>query len=200
MTPMKNTSEDQDLLRPHSYDGIQEYDKRLPNWWLFTLYGAIAYAIGYWVFYHETHIGLEPGLAVEMQMAENKAAATRNASALSDDLLWKLSQDPQTVEAGKATFLANCASCHLPTLTGQIGPNLVDEFWIHGGKPMEVVKTINTGVLEKGMPTWGPVLGQQKITEVAAFIMSHHKKDEPVKQAPPWIPGQAMQPPATAGK
>lgn len=199
MTPMKNPSEDQELLRPHSYDGIQEYDKRLPNWWLFTLYGAIVFSIGYWMFYHEFHVGLEPGVAVEMQMTENKVAATRNASVLSDEMLWRMSRDPQVVETGKATFLANCASCHLPTLTGQIGPNLVDEFWIHGGKPLEVVKTINTGVLEKGMPTWGPVLGQQKITEVTAFIMSHHKEGESIKQAPPWIPGQIMQVPPTAG-
>jgi cytochrome c oxidase cbb3-type subunit 3 len=196
---MKNPSDNKELLRPHTYDGIQEYDQRLPNWWLFTLYGAIVFAVGYWMFYHEYHIGLEPGVAVEMQIADNKAEASRKSGVLTDDLLWNLSQDSKTVEAGKATFLANCASCHLATLTGQIGPNLIDEYWIHGGKPLEVVKTINTGVLEKGMPTWGPVLGNQKITEVAAFIFSHHKRGEPIKQAPPWIPGQAMQVPATAG-
>jgi cytochrome c oxidase cbb3-type subunit 3 len=195
---MKIPTEEQEPVRPHTYDGIQEYDKRLPNWWLFTLYGAIAYAVVYWMFYHEFHIGLEPGVAVEMQITENRAAANRNANVLSDDLIWKLSQDAQTVDAGKATFLANCASCHLATLTGQIGPNLIDEYWIHGGTPLEVIKTIDKGVLEKGMPTWGPVLGNQKITEVAAFIFSHHKKGEAIKQAPPWIPGQPMQLPATA--
>ena len=196
---MKNAPEEEDSLRPHSYDGIQEYDKRLPNWWLFTLYGAIVFAIAYWIYYHEFHIGLESGVAVEIQMSENKVLATRNASVLTDDLLWHMSREPAVVESGKATFLANCASCHLPTLTGQIGPNLVDEFWIHGGHPLEVVKTINTGVLEKGMPTWGPILGQHKITEVAAFILSHHKEGEPIKQAPPWIPGQVAPTPSTAG-
>ena len=64
---------------------------------------------------------------------------------------------------------------------------------------LEVVKTFNTGILEKGMPTWGPVLGQQKITQVTAFIFSFHKPSEPIKQAPPWIPGQVMQLPTTAG-
>lgn len=196
---MNNSSEDQEILRPHSYDGIQEYDKRLPNWWLFTLYGAIVFSLGYWLYYHAFHIGLGQEVAVELQMMKNRAAATRNASVLSDELIWRLSQDAKVVESGKSVFLANCASCHLPTLTGQIGPNLVDEYWLHGGKPLEVVKTINTGVLEKGMPTWGPVLGQQKIAEVAAFIFSFHKQGEPIKQAPPWIPGQVMQVPSTAG-
>jgi len=191
-------AEEQEPVRPHTYDGIQEYDKRLPNWWLFTLYGAIFYAVVYWIYYHEFHLGLEPGVAVELQITENRTAANRNANVLSDDLIWKLSQDPQTVEAGKATFLANCASCHLATLTGQIGPNLIDEYWLHGGKPLEVIQTINKGVLEKGMPTWGPVLGNQKITEVAAFIFSYHKKGEPIKPAPPWIPGQPMQVPTAS--
>lgn len=191
-------SEDQVPVRPHSYDGIQEYDHRLPNWWLFTLYGAIAFAIGYWIFYHQLHIGLEPGPRVEQEIRDNQNLAARSSGVLTDDIFWQLSRDPKVTDAGKATFMANCASCHTPALTGLIGPNLIDEYWLHGGTPMEVFKTINTGVLEKGMPTWGPVLGKQKITEVEAFIFSFHKQGEPIKQAPPWIPGQPMQLPAGA--
>lgn len=192
---MNNPTEEKELIRPHTYDGIQEYDKRLPNWWLMTLWGAIFFAVVYWIYYHQFHIGLEPNIAVEIQMMENRRSASLNASVLTDDSLWTLSRDSKIVEAGKTTFLTNCASCHLPTLTGQIGPNLVDEYWLHGGKPLEVSTTIEKGVLEKGMPTWGPVLGKQKITEVVAFIFSYHKPGESIKQAPPWVPGQVMQVP-----
>lgn len=192
---MNNPSEEKELIRPHTYDGIQEYDKRLPNWWLMTLWGAVAFAIVYWVYYQELRIGREGGVAVEVQMMENRQAASLKSSVLTDNSLWTLSRDPKIVDAGKATFLANCASCHLPTLTGQIGPNLVDEYWLHGGNPLEVTTTIEKGVIEKGMPTWGPVLGKQKITEVVAFIFSHHQQGEPIKQAPPWVPGQVMQVP-----
>lgn len=192
---MNNSSEEKELIRPHTYDGIQEYDKRLPNWWLMTLWGAVAFAIVYWVYYQELRIGREGGVAVEVQMMENRQAASLKSSVLTDSSLWTLSRDPKIVDAGKATFLANCASCHLPTLTGQIGPNLVDEYWLHGGNPLEVTTTIEKGVIEKGMPTWGPVLGKQKITEVVAFIFSHHQQGEPIKQAPPWVPGQVMQVP-----
>ena len=192
---MNNPAEEKELIRPHTYDGIQEYDKRLPNWWLMTLWGAVAFAIVYWIYYQELRIGREGGTAVEVQMMENRQAASQKSSVLTDESLWNLSKDSKTVDAGKATFLANCASCHLPTLTGQIGPNLVDEYWLHGGNPLEVSTTIEKGVIEKGMPTWGPVLGKQKITEVVAFIFSHHKQGEPIKQAPPWVPGQVMQVP-----
>src|SRR5581483_1064346 len=183
-----------DALRPHVYAGdIQEYDKRLPNWWLWTLYGAIAFAFGYWSLFHHWHIADEPGTALDAEMKANALAAAADSGVLDDAQMWLMSRDPAVVAAGQSTFSSTCASCHNTDASGKIGPNLRDEVWIHGGSPHEIVSTITTGVAVKGMPTWGPVLGKKKINEVAAFILSLHKEGEPVIPA-----AQAAASPKTA--
>lgn len=178
----------EDPIRPHVYDGIQEYDKRLPNWWLYTLYATIVFWIGYWGYYEWFHLGQTSTQVVDSAMA--KIQTDRLVAAKIDDAtLWKMSQNTALVEAGKATFAANCAACHLASMRGKsespaaIGPDLTDTTWIHGGKPTEVLGTVTNGILTKGMPAWGPVLGSKKITELTAYILSHHHEGEPIMLA-----------------
>ena len=189
-----------DAVRAHSYDGIQEYDKRLPRWWLLTLYGTMVFAALYWAYYHTYAFGMSPGRALESEMAENAARVAQKSGVIDDESLWKMSLDPQMIAAGKVTFDTTCAACHKPDMTGLIGPNLVDREWIHGGKPMDSVKTITEGNLLKGMPAWGPLLGKQKISEVTAYIFSHHKPGEEIIAVPGWTPpaGVVVPPPAPA--
>ncbi len=171
----------EDVLRPHVYDGIQEYDKRLPNWWLWTFYGAIFFSVGYWFLMHQAGSDFSPEARLAVRMTEMKArAASLSTGPLSDDQLWALSQDSNTVAAGREAFTTTCVSCHGQDLKGGIGANLADSEWIHGGTPSAVVKTISEGVLAKGMPAWGPVLGEKRVRDVAAYVMSHHSPDEKI--------------------
>jgi cytochrome c oxidase cbb3-type subunit 3 len=189
----------EDPLRPHSYDGIREYDKRLPRWWLMTLYGTIVFAILYWAFYHTYEFGMPPAESLARTMADNAERMAQQSGVIDDERLWKMSGDARVVAAGKVTFETTCAACHKPDLTGLIGPNLVDNEWIHGGTPMDCVKTINEGILAKGMPAWGPLLGKQKITEITAYIFSHHKPDDKVIAVAGWTPPGGVAPaPAAA--
>ncbi len=174
-------------LRPHTYDGIQEFDQRLPNWWLYTLYGTIAFSIVYWFAYMTASVMPTDQAQVDAEMA--KLAAIRLASSIdvtNDALFWDLSRNPVFVDAGKQTFNSLCVACHLASLKGKgenpaaVGPNLVDQAWIHGGTPKEIYATVSKGVLVKGMPAWEPVLGQKKSAEVVAFVLSHHQKGEPI--------------------
>lgn len=180
-----------DLLRPHAYDGIQEYDKRLPNWWLFTLYGAIAFSVVYWLYYHLTDVGQDSHAVFAREMDAVQAARLANAMGTLDDAqLWDMSRNSKIVADGKAVFSQNCVQCHLPSLRGRdelptaIGPNLTDETWIHGGKPGEIRHTVTAGVLDKGMPQWGPVLGDRKVVEAVAYVLSHHQPPAPAAAAP----------------
>jgi cytochrome c oxidase cbb3-type subunit 3 len=183
-----------DGLREHTFDGITEYDKRLPRWWLLTLYGTMLFSLIYWAYYHAYGIGMPPARALEAEMLENTQRAALNSGVLDDDTLWKMSLDPQKIAAGKATFDTTCAACHKPDLTGLIGPNLVDREWIHGGRPLDAIKLINEGNLLKGMPAWGPLLGRQKIAEVTAYIFSHHKPGEEIIAVPGWTPPGGVAP------
>lgn len=191
-----------DAVRPHVFDGIQEYDKRLPNWWLFTLYTSIAFAIGYWILVEQFEAVPQGAVALNEEIHASKAAAAQKSGELNDDTFWTMSRDPAIIAAGKATFETTCASCHRPDMMGMIGPNLRDQKWVHGGAPMTVMKIINDGVLAKGMPPWSAVLGQKKINEVTAYIFSYHEKGEPAEIAP-WVPNMgaptgAAQPPPPA--
>jgi cytochrome c oxidase cbb3-type subunit 3 len=179
----------EDPVRPHVFDGIQEYDKRLPNWWLYTLYITIVFWVGYWGYYEWFRAGPDSQDVIKTAMAQIETQRL-NAAKLDDESLWKMSQNATFVDAGKVVYDANCSACHLPTLRGKtesavaIGPDLTDTIWLHGGKPTEVYELINKGVLAKGMPTWGPVLGAKKISEVTAYILSKHKPGEPIEAAP----------------
>jgi len=174
-------------LREHSYDGIQEYDQRLPNWWLYTLYGAIVFWVVYWFVYMIAGLVPSDGARLDTEMA--RIAAVKMASSIdvsNDSKFWEMSRNAVFVDAGKQTFNSLCVACHLPSLRGKsenpaaVGPDLTDTAWIHGGTPKELYVTVSKGVLAKGMPAWEPVLGQKKTAEAVAYVLSHHQPGETI--------------------
>ena len=72
-------------------------------------------------------------------------------------------------EEGRAKA-ATCVACHGDRMQGLVGPSLSDDVWIHGGSLADITRTITTGVPEKGMVSWGPILGPEKIEAVAQFV------------------------------
>ena len=167
-------SDDKNLNTGHCYDGIEELDNRLPNWWLATLYGTIVFAIGYFGYYV---MGSGPSLT---QTYEREHAAAEYAAYLRGDTnagpteaeLLAVLKEPVRVREGQGVFSARCVACHGDHGQGGIGPNLTDDYWLHGGKLAEIAKTVSKGVPEKGMPPWGPVLQDRELRSVVAYIRS----------------------------
>jgi cytochrome c oxidase cbb3-type subunit 3 len=181
-----NTGEDKDvqsvkqedlpegvILRDHVVDGIQEYDQRLPFWWLCILFGMIVFSLVYWLVLDDRSYEGAKDNRLEAQL--NELATKRLANSIdvtNNDLFWEMSGNPAFVSLGQATYEANCVACHGKELQGGIGFNLVDAEWVHGSNPAEIYVTIDKGVPAKGMQAWGTLLGQKRIAEVVAYVLS----------------------------
>lgn len=176
MSDSKKSREPELLIRDHVYDGIEEYDQKLPNWWLFTLYGAIGFSIIYWFFFVQSEVGRDDEAQLAKKMAVIETAKLEAQMALlNDDTLWQMSTNETFVSAGREIYFkeANCAQCHGNELEGGIGVNLVDNEWIYGSAPTVVYNTIHDGA-NNGMPAWD-ALGPEKVAQVTAFVLSHHQ-------------------------
>ena len=166
-----------DVDTGHDYDGIREFDNPLPNWWLATLYGAVVFALGYWLYYQTFQM---PGLVATLAAEQAEAARIAGARApVTDDLLIALSHDAQVIEKAQATFKTQCVVCHGADAQGLIGPNLTDAFWIHGDRPSDIYKIISGGVAAKGMPAWESILGGEKSRWLAAYVTTLKGKNLP---------------------
>lgn len=171
---------DEDRLLDHEYDGIREYDNPLPRWWLIIFWVSVAWAVVYLV-------NVIPGVGNgagrignyerEMAAAVEKYGdpkAVSQANMIDDATVRAAAADPLAVRAGQQVFVIYCASCHREDAGGNIGPNLTDDYWIHGAKPSQIHGTIANGVLDKGMPAWSAVLKPEQVLEAAAYVTTLH--------------------------
>jgi cytochrome c oxidase cbb3-type subunit 3 len=160
------------LMEDHSYDGIHEFDNDLPPWWKYMFYATAVFAVVYLVNYHVLNGPLQlEEYQAEMQQAAllQPAGGAGNANEKTD---FQPLADAARLEAGKAAYVQNCAACHGQNGEGVVGPNLTDEYWLHGGGVNEIFKTIKYGVTSKGMVAWQGKLSDDQTLEVTSFILS----------------------------
>jgi cytochrome c oxidase cbb3-type subunit 3 len=167
---MNNDNEPQ--LLDHEYDGIRELDNKLPRWWVWLFYGSIAFAVIYLVNYH-TRWGKGELMAAEYshEMQIGDALKTAAMSKFESGIgTLEPSKDPAIIAQGIQTFTKLCAPCHRADGGGLVGPNLCDDYWIHGPKFSDNVTTIWNGVPAKGMITWKNSLKPADVYAVASYI------------------------------
>lgn len=178
LNPAVPFEKEQDIDTGHSYDGIRELDNHLPPWWKGLFYATIVWGVIYLFVYHVTDsLPLSIGeYQAELTKAEenSKALAASKPAEVIDENALQYTADESILSRGKIIFTSNnCGSCHRNDGGGStIGPNLTDEYWIHGGSIKNVFSTINKGVIEKGMPAWGKVMTSKDVRDVAFYIMS----------------------------
>ncbi len=182
-SPKSSTTQEHDEII-HEYDGIGETDNPLPRWWLLTFYGAIVFSVIYFFHYQVFHSG--PNLQEELQASmagdvQRQLEEAKRLGAINDQVLLTMAKDPTSVAAGHATFTQLCVSCHGEHAEGKIGPNLTDAYWLHGGKPKQIFETVTNGVPDKGMPTWGKVIGTDKVEQVVSFLLTIRDTNVPGK-------------------
>ncbi len=188
------------VLREHEYDGIREYDQKLPNWWLFIFVASFGFALVYWVVYYNFGLMKTDEHVIQASMSrvsEAKQKALEEMLAKLDDkaLINDWATDPTRVASGKALYLQNCTACHGQDLRAAIdigggktaplpGLPLTDGQWKHGDTPMAIFKIINDGTPANSpghngarMEAWGLKIPPQGIAELTAYLISENSQE-----------------------
>lgn len=175
---LKPLSEEQDLVMEHTFDGIAELDNPTPRWFMVLFYGSIIFAAGYLLHYEVLGSGpnQEQEYVAELEQAARDKEAfllnpTNAASAVNENNI-EQSKDAVIIQSGAALYANRCTPCHGAAGEGIVGPNLTDEYWLHGGDVKDIFKVIKYGVPEKGMVAWEKSLSAQQIADLTNYVLS----------------------------
>ena len=178
-----------EVIPGHKYDGIREYDNPMPGWWIALFVLTIVFGIVY--FLGITFFGFVDTYEDDLAQAQAELVEMREAYAASgpafetdERALMRYVRDETMVAAGAEDYRVNCASCHGNEGQGLIGPNLTDDYWIHGSSNTAVWEILAVGVPAKGMPPWESVLSPEERAELLAFIRSIQDTDPPGAKEP----------------
>lgn len=172
-------------MMDHEVDGIRELDNKLPRWWVWLFHLTTLFAVVYMLYYHVFDIGDLQAAQYERSVAAARGPAQEPAAAAAAVPDADEPSTEQTVLArGRSVFTANCVVCHGQNGEGLIGPNLCDDFWIHGPTYADSLHTIREGVPAKGMISWKTMLKPADITAVASYIYTLRGTTPPNAKAP----------------
>lgn len=184
IVPIENEN---DIALEHDFDGIVELDNRLPPWWLYMFYGCIVWAAAYWYIYEVSDIGQSQNMEYNESMAiaekRQKEYLAQMANTVNETNVVALT-DELNITGGQSLYTSNCVPCHGPQGQGGIGPNLTDEYWIHGNSIKDIFKTIKYGVPEKGMIAWNTSMNPASIQKLSSYILTLKGTNPPNPKAP----------------
>jgi cytochrome c oxidase cbb3-type subunit III len=172
---LKPIEEEKDITLDHEFDGITELDNPTPAWFMWLFYATIIIAVGYMLTYHVFDWGRsqeEEYIAeVEQADAAKRANLAKSANLIDENTVKELTE-AAVISSGQVIYNANCVACHGDKGQGMVGPNLTDDYWLHGGTINDVFKSVKYGIPEKGMIAWGKSLSPKQISDVSNYIKS----------------------------
>lgn len=174
MTQAVPIEKEADVLLDHDYDGIKELDNSLPPWWKYGFYITIVVGVIYLFNYHVSGSGLNPDqeYAAEMEAGKKQEELYKaKTKDLVDENNVTLA-DASGIALGKGLYTQSCVACHGANGEGGIGPNLTDEYWLHGGSLNDIYKTIKIGYPEKGMQAWQSMYSPVQIKQLTSYVRS----------------------------
>lgn len=192
---------DAELSMGHNFDGIEELDNPSPPWWRWGFALSLVFSVVYLWVYELSGTGRNQYEELAYHTAEAEAAVkeylAKSANNVDENTVTYLNNEAD-LTAGKAIFVQVCAACHAPDGGGnEVGPNLTDDYWLHGGTIQNIFKTIKYGVIEKGMRSWQDDYSPRQIAQLASYIKSL-KGTTPAKPKAPQ--GDLFKEDATSGE
>jgi cytochrome c oxidase cbb3-type subunit 3 len=187
LTDAVAVEEEESILLDHDYDGIKELDNNLPPWWKYGFYLTIVTSVIYLVHFHVLKTGDLQGKEYDNAIAQAKIEVDefmKTSANNVDENTVKVLTEASDIASGKDLFMANCVACHGKGGEGTVGPNLTDDYWIHGGSIQDLFKTLKYGWVEKGMKAWKDDLSPMQIAQVASYIKTLNGTNPPNPKAP----------------
>jgi cytochrome c oxidase cbb3-type subunit 3 len=182
---MKVFDDEKDKLMDHEYDGIRELDNHMPVWWLWLFYVSIAFAVIYMLYYEVLGWGPNQHEEYQQEMAAAEAKfGTPEEQNPVEDYTWAVTTDEADIAAGKELYMASeqlCFTCHGNNAQGLVGPNLTDEYWMHGCQPKDIAASIINGYPDMGMLPYGSgtKMTNEEVQQLVSYIASLQGTDPP---------------------
>jgi cytochrome c oxidase cbb3-type subunit 3 len=155
----------------HEYDGIKELNNPPPAWIIIIFLVTIGFSLLYLVHYFgypDNQMDQESEYKRKVAAFEEKVKKNQEDAATTKEI----SLD-EILAAGEDLYIKHgCIACHGQKGEGNaIGPNLTDNYWIHGCAEEDVVSIIRDGNPLKGMTAFGNKMSDKQISSLSQYIL-----------------------------